>query len=61
VTKDRGGPPSNSGPVAIASGMPAVMIDSPAAREVFGPPEDDDIIVDNRVSKRDVLDSKYIL
>jgi hypothetical protein len=24
--EDQGGPPSNSGPVAIASGMPAVMI-----------------------------------
>jgi hypothetical protein len=32
--------------------MPAVMIDSPAVRGVFGPPEDDDIIVVNRVFKR---------
>jgi hypothetical protein len=32
--------------------MPVVMIDSPAVREVFGPPEDDDVIVVNRGSKR---------
>jgi hypothetical protein len=52
VTKDQGGPPTNSGPVAIASGVPLVMIDSPVVREVFGPPEDDDIILVNRGSKR---------
>jgi hypothetical protein len=52
VIKDQGGPPTNSGPVAIASGMPVVMIDSPAVRELFGPPEDDDILVVNRDSKR---------
>jgi hypothetical protein len=53
VTKDQGGPPTNSGPVAcFRYGMPAVLIDSPAVREVFGPPEDDDIIVVNRGSKR---------
>jgi hypothetical protein len=52
VIKDQGGPPTNSGPVAIASGMPVVMIDSPAVREVFGPPEGDDIFVVNRFSKR---------
>jgi hypothetical protein len=52
MTKDQGGPATNSGPVAIASGMPVVMIDSPAVREVFGHPEDDDIIVVNRGSKR---------
>jgi hypothetical protein len=32
--------------------MPVVMIDSPAVREVFGPPEEEDIIVVNRGSKR---------
>jgi hypothetical protein len=32
--------------------MPVVMIDSPAFRELFGPPEDDEIIVVNRGSKR---------
>jgi hypothetical protein len=32
--------------------MPVVMIDSPAVREVFGPPEADDIMVVNRGSKR---------
>jgi hypothetical protein len=32
--------------------MPVVMIDSPVVREVFGLPEDDDIIVVNRGSKR---------
>jgi hypothetical protein len=52
VTKDQGGPPTNSGPVAIGSGVPAVKIDSPAVREVFGPPEDDYIVVVNRGSKR---------
>jgi hypothetical protein len=52
VTKDQGGSPTNSGPVAIASGMPVVMIDSPVVREVFGPPEDDDMMVVNRGSKR---------
>jgi hypothetical protein len=52
VTKDQGGPPTNSGPVAIASSMLVVMNDSPAAREVFGSPEDDDITVVNRGSKR---------
>jgi hypothetical protein len=52
VIKDRGGPPTNSGPVAISSGMPVVMIDLPAVREVFGPPEDDDIIIVNRGPKR---------
>jgi hypothetical protein len=51
LTKDQGGPPTNSGPFAIASGMPVVMIDSPVVREVFRPPEDDDIIVVNRGSK----------
>jgi hypothetical protein len=44
--------PTNSGPVAIACGMPAVMIDSPAVREVFGSSKDDDIIVVDRGSKR---------
>jgi hypothetical protein len=53
VTKDQGGPPTISGQVAIASGMPAVMIDSPAVREVLGPPDDDDSIVVNRGSKRE--------
>jgi hypothetical protein len=52
VTKDQGGPPTYSGPIAIASGMPVVMSDSPAVREVFGSPEDDDVIVVNRGSKR---------
>jgi hypothetical protein len=52
VIKDQGDPPTNSCPVAIASGMPVVMIDSPAVLEVFGPPEDDNIIVVNRGSKR---------
>jgi hypothetical protein len=52
VTKDQGGHPTNSGLVAIASGMPAVMIDSPAVREVFGPPEVDYVIIDNRGYKR---------
>jgi hypothetical protein len=51
VTKDQGGPLTNSGPVAIASGVPVVMIDLPAVREVFGPPKDDDIIVVHRGSK----------
>jgi hypothetical protein len=51
VTKDQGGPRTNSGPVAIASGMPVVMIDSQVVCEVFGPPRDDDIIVVNRGSK----------
>jgi hypothetical protein len=53
VTKDQGGSSTNSGPVAIASGMPVVMIDSPAFREVFGSPEDDDVIVVKRGSKRE--------
>jgi hypothetical protein len=52
VINDQGGLSTNSGPVAIASGMPVVMIDSPAVREVFGPLEYDDIIVFNRGSKR---------
>jgi hypothetical protein len=52
VINDQGGPPTNSGPVAIASGMPVVMIDSPAVHEMFEPPEDDDNIVVNRGSKR---------
>jgi hypothetical protein len=52
VIKGQGGPPTNSGPVAIDSGMPVVVIDSPVVREVFGPPEDDDITVVNRGSKR---------
>jgi hypothetical protein len=52
VTKDHCGPPTNSGPVAIASGMPVLMTDSPVVREVFGPPEVVDIIVVNRGSKR---------
>jgi hypothetical protein len=52
VTRDQGGPPTNASPVAIASGMPVVMIDSPVVRELFGPPEDDDIIVVYRGSKR---------
>jgi hypothetical protein len=51
VTEDQGGR-TNSGPFAIASGMPVVMIDSTAIREVFGPPEDDDVIVVYRGSKR---------
>jgi hypothetical protein len=52
VTKDQGGPPTNSGPVAIASGMPVVMIDSLVDCEVFRPPDDDDTIIVNRGSKR---------
>jgi hypothetical protein len=52
VTKDQGGPPTNSGPVAIGSGMPVVIIDSPAVREVIGLPEDDDSLFVNRGSKR---------
>jgi hypothetical protein len=52
VTKDQGGPSTNSGPVVIASGMPLVMIDLPVVREVFGPPEGDDIIVVKRGSRR---------
>jgi hypothetical protein len=60
VTKDQGGPPTNSGPVAIASGMPVVMIDSPVFREVFGPP-DNDIIVVNRGSKRGRTGLKFLL
>jgi hypothetical protein len=51
VTKYQSGPATNSGPVAIASGMPAVMIDSPAIHEVLGPPKDDDIVVVDRDSK----------
>jgi hypothetical protein len=50
--KDQGGPPMNSCPVAIAFGMPAVMIDSPAVPGFFRPPEDDDIVVVDRRSKR---------
>jgi hypothetical protein len=53
VIKDQGSPSTNSGPVAIASGMRVVMIDSPAVLEVLGPPEDDDVIVVNRASKRE--------
>jgi hypothetical protein len=45
-------PPTIYGPVPITSDMPAVMIDSPAAHGVFGHPDDDDIIVANRGSKR---------
>jgi hypothetical protein len=52
VTKDQGVPPTNSGPVAIASGMPVVMIDSPVVREVLGSPDKDDIIVFHRGSRR---------
>jgi hypothetical protein len=50
--KDQGGPPTNSGPVAIASGIPAVMSGSPAVLGLFGSPEDDDIMVVDRGSKR---------
>jgi hypothetical protein len=50
--KDQGGPPTNSGLVAIASGIPAVMSDSPAVPGVFGSPEDDDTMVVDRGSKR---------
>jgi hypothetical protein len=49
--KGQGGSPMNSGPVAIASGMPGVMFDSPAVPGVLGPPEDDDIIVVDPGSK----------
>jgi hypothetical protein len=61
VIKDQGGPPTNSGPVAFASGMPVVMIDSPAVREVFGPPKGDDIIIINRGSKRGRTGLKFLL
>jgi hypothetical protein len=62
VTKDQGGPHTNSGPVAIASGMPVVMIDSPAVREVFGPPPKTMILYSLIVVlSADVLDSKYLL
>jgi hypothetical protein len=50
--KEKGCSPTNSCPVAIAFGIPAVLIDSPAVPGVFGSPEDDDIIVIDRVSKR---------
>jgi hypothetical protein len=50
--KDQGGPPTNSCPVAIASGIPAMMSDSPPVPGVFGSPEDDDIMVVDRGSKR---------
>jgi hypothetical protein len=50
--KDQGDPPRISGPVAIASGIPAVMSDSSAVPGVFGSPEDDDIMVVDRGSKR---------
>jgi hypothetical protein len=50
--KDQGGPPTNTGPFAIASGILAVMSDSPAVPGVFGSPEDDDIMVVDRGSKR---------
>jgi hypothetical protein len=39
--------------------MPAVMIDSPAVHGVFGPPEDDDIIVVDRDSKRGRTGRKF--
>jgi hypothetical protein len=50
--KDQGGPPTNSGPVAIASGIPAVMSYSPAVPGVFRYSEDDDIMVIDSGSKR---------
>jgi hypothetical protein len=50
--KDQGGPPTNSDPVAIASDMPAAMIDLPTSPGVFGPPDDDNNIVVDRGSKR---------
>jgi hypothetical protein len=52
AVKDQGGTPTNSGPVAIASGIPAVMSDSAAVPGVFGSPEDGDIMVVYRGSKR---------
>jgi hypothetical protein len=52
VTKKQGGPPKNAGPAAVASSMPAVMIDSPAVPGVVVPPEDDDGIVADRGSER---------
>jgi hypothetical protein len=50
--KHQGGPPTNSGPVAIASGIPAVMSDSSVVPGVFGSPEDVEIMVVDRGSKR---------
>jgi hypothetical protein len=50
--KGQGGPLTNSGPVAIAFGIPAAMSDSPAVPGVFGSPEGDDIMVVDRGSKR---------
>jgi hypothetical protein len=50
--QDQGGPSTNFGPVAIASGIPAMVSDSPAVPGVFGTPEDDDIMVFDRDSKR---------
>jgi hypothetical protein len=42
VTKNQGGLPRT---MVRSSGMPAAMIDLPAVHEVFGPPEDKDILV----------------
>jgi hypothetical protein len=39
--------------------MPAVMIDSPALHEVFGPPEDYDTVVADRGSKRGRIGRKF--
>jgi hypothetical protein len=50
--KDHGGPSKNSGQVAIASSMPALVIDLPAVPGVVRPPEADDIIVIDRGSSR---------
>jgi hypothetical protein len=53
--KDQGSPPTNYGLVAIASGIPAVMSDSPAVPGVFRSPGADDIMVVDSGSKRGVL------
>jgi hypothetical protein len=50
--KYQGGSTRNSGTVTVASGMPAVKIDSPAIPGVFGHPEVDDKTIVNCGSKR---------
>jgi hypothetical protein len=59
VTKNQGGLPRT---MVRSSGMPAALIDLPVVHEVFGPPEDKDIlVVDIVFLSADVLDSKYLL
>jgi hypothetical protein len=57
--KDQGGPPKDSGSVAIAFGLPAVTIDSSAVPGAVGPPEGGDEIVVDHCSKHGQTGRKF--